>query len=152
MASIQPVRRDGPPSAQLGIAAFGVLAALALTALAAIWWFDPARWAYDICALHRTTGLHCPGCGATRATHELLHGRFVSALHHNALWVLSLPIVLYAAASELHRRFRGRPLPGEPTRRTWFFWAVGAAALLFGILRNLPMEPLAWLSPPGPPI
>lgn len=125
----------------------GVVAAVLLLGLAGLWVVDPARWGVPLCGLNRLTGLYCPGCGATRATHELLHGRLLAALHANALWVLGLPLVLYAAASEIRRQCWGRPLPGDPARNRWLLFGAGIIVLLFGALRNLPWEPFTWLAP-----
>ncbi len=124
-----------------------VLCAVGLTGLAAVWLIDPARWGLPLCGLYRLTGLYCPGCGATRATHELLHGRLLAALHENALWVLALPVVCYAAASEIWRQCWGRPLPGDLTRSRTIILGAGVVVLLFGVLRNLPWEPFTWLAP-----
>ncbi|SEV83847.1 Protein of unknown function [Kaistella antarctica] len=46
------------------------------------------------CLFKNITGLSCPGCGAQRATHELLHLNFKSALAYNALWVVSIPYLM----------------------------------------------------------
>src|ERR1022692_1618722 len=43
------------------------------------------------CPLYTTTGIYCPGCGSTRALHELLRGHWLAALQLNALFTLSLP-------------------------------------------------------------
>ena len=91
-----------------------------------------------LCTFHVLTGLECPGCGATRATHELLHGRLLAALHYNALWVLSLPLAAYLAISELRVLAGRRPLPGDLPRRTWFWLSAVTVAILFFVLRNLP--------------
>lgn len=123
--------------------------ALLAAAVVLLWHVDPRQWPMPLCAFHRITGLHCPGCGATRATHELLHGRLGSALQCNALWVLSLPLVVYFCISEAVRLGRGRALPGDLLRRPWFLGAVIATAVVFGVLRNIPVEPLVWLVPPG---
>ena len=46
--------------------------------------FDPRQYHfYPVCFFHQTTGLLCPGCGALRAGHQLLHGHLVSALCEN---------------------------------------------------------------------
>ena len=116
--------------------------------LVTLWWIDPGDVRVPMCTFHLATGLHCPGCGATRATHELLHGRLGSALHHNALWVLLAPGLVYAGASELRRFVRGRPLWGDLGRNWWFFAVVVVSALLFFFLRNLPGHPFAILAPP----
>ena len=39
------------------------------------------------CPFHWLTNLYCPGCGAQRAMHDLLHGRFGEAFGHNAALV-----------------------------------------------------------------
>ena len=123
--------------------------ALLTGALVLLWWLDPSRLPLPLCAFHTATGLHCPGCGATRATHELLHGRVLSALQHNALWVALLPLVVYAAVSEARRFAHGRPLPGDLLRKPRFLVAVVAIAAIFGLLRNLPAYPFTLLVPPG---
>ena len=124
-----------------------MLLALATAGLVLLWRFDPAEVPLTICGLHALTGLYCPGCGATRATHELLHGRLLSALHCNALWTLSMPLAVYAAASELRILTGRRPLPGDLARKGWFWPAVATLAMAFFVLRNLPWEPFLLLSP-----
>jgi len=117
--------------------------------LALLWWFDPKQIGIPACGLYLATGLHCPGCGATRATHELLHGRLLSALHYNGFWVLVLPMVLYAAASELRRFTHGRPLPGDLAARPRWWIAVAVLSVVFFVLRNVPAYPLNLLAPPS---
>lgn len=114
-----------------------------------LWWFDPRQLPLPVCTLYRLTGLHCPGCGAVRATHGLLQGQWVSALRHNALWVLALPLVVYAAASETRRRLSGRALPGNLVTKRWFFAAAVTVALVFAVVRNIPIHPFVLLAPPG---
>ena len=78
-----------------------------LTGLTVLFIHDPAKSSlFPPCLFHALTGLHCPGCGSLRATHELLHGRLLSALRHNAFWVLLLPLVFYAVLSETLRAVR----------------------------------------------
>jgi len=125
------------------------VAILAGAVLFLLWWVDPRQVALPLCALHQMTGLHCPGCGATRATHELLHGHLLPALRDNALWVLSLPLVLYAVASETRRTVWGRALWGDPARRPRLFALIVAVAVVFGVLRNVPCSPFDLLAPPG---
>jgi hypothetical protein len=141
----QPVERIGGRRAAPWLAA----AALGAGAVAwLLWRIDPQQVVLPLCAFHHATGLYCPGCGATRATHELLHGRVLVALRDNAFWVLSLPLVVYAVASETRRLFWGRPLPGDVLRRPRLFALLVAAAVVFGVLRNIPCAPFALLAPP----
>ena len=40
------------------------------------------------CMIHAMTGYYCPGCGGTRATYALLHGKIITSLYYH-------PIVVY---------------------------------------------------------
>jgi hypothetical protein len=128
----EPTRRSGAT----------VLVLLTVTLLALLWWFDPAKAGLPVCTFRAITGLDCPGCGATRATHELLHGRLAAAWHYNALWVLMLPVVVYAAASEWRTLVGRRPLPGDLPRQPWFWIAMVVIAIVFFVVRNLPLAHL----------
>lgn len=56
--------------------------------------FDPADTAFfPRCPVHAATGWQCAGCGAQRAIHALLHGRFALAWSLNPLLPLVLPYV-----------------------------------------------------------
>ncbi len=116
-------------------------------ALAVLWWLDPGQLPIPLCAFHAMTGWHCPGCGAVRATHELLHGRLLAALHYNALWVLGLPPVLYAAVSEARYFVTGRRLSGNLLGKAWFLTMLIGLAVVFGVLRNVPRFPFMLLAP-----
>ena len=122
---------------------------LTVAAIVLIWLVDPRQFNWTVCAFYRMTGLYCPGCGATRATHDLLHGELVSALRHNALWVLAFPLAVYAVLSEIRRLTRGRPLPWDPVENRWFLVGAITVAVLFGLLRNVPLYPFVFLAPPG---
>ena len=101
---------------------------------------------YPPCVWHVVTGTHCPGCGITRAFHDLLHGRVLEALDHNAVGLL----VLCASAAVLTRPLwialrRDRWEPPVLPRRT-STWLV-AGGLLWALLRNLPWAPFTVLAP-----
>jgi hypothetical protein len=119
-----------------------MLACAAIVLLGLLWWFDPAKANLPLCTFHVLTGLDCPGCGATRATHELLHGRLLAAWRYNALWVLALPLAVYMTVSELRALTGRRPLPGDLPRQPWFWVAVVAAAIAFFVVRNQPWSHL----------
>ena len=77
--------------------------------------------------------------------HELLHGHIAAALHFNALFVLTLPVLAWLAA-----RFTLRNLQNQaqaPIVRPAFLWCALAVTLLFGIVRNLPFAQVAWIAP-----
>lgn len=100
------------------------------------------------CLLHRATGLYCPGCGSTRALHELLHGQWRSAAGHNLLLAAALPAVAILLARTTWRYARGLPADPAPSRlpARWL-WGLFAAVMVFWIARNLPGPPFSSLAP-----
>jgi hypothetical protein len=104
--------------------------------LALLLWSDPATSGhFPPCPLHALTGLHCPGCGSLRATHQLLRGNLPGALALNPLLIVSLP-----GLGLLLLR------PGW-TQRVWLPWLALAILLAYGILRNIPHAPFSLLAP-----
>lgn len=92
------------------------------------------------------TGFFCPGCGATRALHSLLHGEFGIALSFNPLVILGLPIAAYFYLSFLSEVFRGRRFP-MPDGLRGYAWVIPAVFIAFWVARNLPWEPFTYLAP-----
>lgn len=89
------------------------------------------------CPLHALTGLNCPGCGATRAAHELAHGHVRTALHLNALFVLAIPALGIAGI--------WRKINSKTAAR--FGWCLLGLVIIFGIIRNIPVKPFTYLAP-----
>ncbi len=121
----------------------------ALAALVYVRLFNPSAPGaaiYPSCPFHTMTGLNCPGCGITRGLHQLLHGQFLSALNHNALLLLLLPILGYALASNALVVIRGRGLP-RPAMKSRYAHVLTWVLVVFWVLRNIPVYPLTLLSP-----
>src|SRR5688572_22304721 len=51
---------------------------------------------YPGCMFNEMTGLHCPGCGSTRALYALLHLDLAQALAWNPLFVICAPLIVYS--------------------------------------------------------
>lgn len=125
-------------------------AAVAASAVAAGVWmlrtFDPnaAGNPFLPCVFHSLTGLYCPGCGATRTLHALVHFDLPGALAMNPLLVLLLPLMPMLIAWS-----RGwRPAVIAPLMRIVerpLVWLVLIPT--YGIARNLPWAPFSWLAP-----
>ena len=108
---------------------------------------NPATVAFlPPCPFHELTGLHCPGCGSTRALHQLLNGHFGAALGLNPLMILSLPFLLYASISYACRVHLGRALPA-PRLGASMGYVLVSIIVAFWILRNIPLPPFSDLAP-----
>ena len=86
------------------------------------------------CPFNWLTGLNCPGCGATRMVHALLHGDVVSAFHYNAvLLALGVPLAVWLFARWTKDRWTGerRSVPKSVGV------AVLVVAAVWGVGRNL---------------
>lgn len=109
---------------------------------------DPehGRGLFPPCVWYVATHTHCPGCGITRALHDLLHGRVLAALDHNALGLvvlLTAGVVWTRAAWNALRTDRWEPplFPAHTAR--WL--AIGGVT--WAVLRNLPWAPFTVLAP-----
>jgi hypothetical protein len=113
----------------------------AAVAVGAVWLLffliDPVTQPFlPPCLFHAFTGLHCPGCGATRALNQMANGNLIAALKLNALVVLGLPLgCLIAIPRKRH------DLPA------WCLWTLFIGIALFGFARNIPLFPFTLLAP-----
>lgn len=105
-------------------------------ALSALYLWEPAAGGpFPSCPWLALTGLQCPGCGALRGTHALLHGEVAAAWRFNALWLVVAPVLGGAFLWASARSF-GVPLPLWRVPRSGL-WGMLLAVLAFGVLRNL---------------
>lgn len=69
--------------------------------------FDPAQYTWmPKCIFKTMTGYDCPGCGASRAIHALLHGHLYEALTYNYFLVIGLSYALMSVCVMLHPSLR----------------------------------------------
>lgn len=122
---------------------------LSVAALAMVSAFPPSQFNfYPKCMMYQWTGLHCPGCGGTRAVHELSQGRLQDAIRMNALVILFLPILMAALVWQYFAHDQKKPffqLVTGPKSA----WAIAILVIGFGVLRNIPIAPFTWLAPMG---
>ncbi|MGO4256450.1 DUF2752 domain-containing protein [Marmoricola sp. RAF53] len=131
-----------PPASTRGdvLAATGI--ALVGTALVAV--LDPNEGGhYPTCPLLAITGLYCPFCGGLRAAHDLTRLDVLGALDRNPLFVVALPLILWAWWRWARRAFTGKPEP--LALPSWWGWALLAVLGVYFVARNLPG--MGWLSP-----
>lgn len=102
------------------------------------------------CVFHEATGLLCPGCGAGRALHRLLHGELWLAFGNNPYFVLFLPVAVIWAVMVGLGWAMGRRFAGPFIRARWI-WVIFIGIMLFWVLRNIPGPPFDLLRPIDPP-
>jgi hypothetical protein len=95
---------------------------------------DPSRPGSHFvpCPLHALTGWRCPGCGMTRAVHDVLTGHPGAAFGQNLLWPLVLGVLVWAWLSWAVPAVRG---PGRVPAPVWGGFVV--VALVYGVARNV---------------
>lgn len=102
---------------------------------------------YPRCQLHSLTGLHCPGCGLTRSVHSLLNGHLEQAIAWNPLALILVPLLGFLLLRSLLSWAWEKPIPSTIRYPAWTAAVIGTVLVLFGILRNLPIEPFSRLAP-----
>jgi hypothetical protein len=99
--------------------------------------FSPQEYSfYPRCPFYALTGHYCPGCGATRAIAELLHGHVAAALHFNAAVTLLLPMLLWYFGTMYWTAVQDNRVEW-PQVPQWSWRAALACVLLFGVARDL---------------
>lgn len=132
--------RRAAPTLLLGVGAIGVALLLAR--------IDPNAPGSPLppCPLRALTGLYCPGCGSTRCLHALVHGDVAQALAMNPLLVVLAPVLVLMALRAGDLLPTWKPWEGVlavARRPRMWLWLL----LAYGVLRNLPWMPFAWLAP-----
>jgi hypothetical protein len=118
-------------------AAANSFAAVGLAAAALLYRFPPQEYSfYPRCPFYAVTGHLCPGCGATRAIAELLHGHVAAALHFNAAVTLLMPVLLWYFASMYWTAVRENRVEW-PQVPEWSWRAALACLLLFAVVRDI---------------
>ncbi len=112
-----------------------------------IYQFDPSRHRFPVCAFYYCLGLHCPGCGATRALHHLSHGDLLTAARHNLLAIVVLPYLFAIGTRDTYSWLLLRP-PSN-AGKSWLGYSLLVIITSFFVLRNIPLYPFNWLAPPG---
>lgn len=111
--------------------------------------YPPSRFMYIPCLFHLSTGLHCPGCGSTRAISSIMQGDLATALKNNLLILLWGPYLVYRGIQAARSWIDQEPKRiWEPPKRFIFVFLIITFA--YTVLRNLPIEVLnSLLAPTG---
>jgi hypothetical protein len=105
--------------------------------------FEPGKSGFfPACMFRALTGLTCPGCGSTRALHQLLHGHVGNAFVLNPLLLIALPILMYVLVRHTVWAISG----AEPVRNRLpasVIYAMFFLLLSFWVIRNTSIYPFA---------
>ncbi len=128
------------------------IAALLLVALCcATFWVafrDPRSYGLGVlCPSRRLLGIYCPGCGTTRAVHDLAQGDFARAWANNPLALLvGIPIGIWLLACLIRGAFAGQTWRIRAPR--WLGLGAAAVLAIYAMLRNVPSPAFDVLRPP----
>jgi uncharacterized protein DUF2752 len=114
---------------------------LLLAGSAYVFVFEPGKTGFfPVCMFRLLTGFTCPGCGSTRAMHQILHGHFAAAFMLNPLFVLAIPFLLFALLRYSVVVMRGR-VPRQNVLPASSIYALFFLIVSFWIFRNTPFYP-----------
>ncbi|MED5382096.1 MAG: DUF2752 domain-containing protein [Verrucomicrobiota bacterium] len=120
---------------------------LALGGAGALFFLDPTKLAFfPKCAFHMATGYSCPGCGSSRALHQLTHGNVLEAVRLNP----GVMFLLGMGVTDFGRYIRST-MQAKPFRTLFanvrLVIGLVAGMLLYAVARNLPWAPFIGLAP-----
>ena len=101
---------------------------------------------YPKCVLHQWTGLHCPGCGGTRAVASLARGDWFMAMKFNPMLIIGGPLLV---AVLWYKRRKERTQPQAMAKLSTFLAVV---FILYFVIRNVPTPSTSPLAPPEPAV
>jgi len=118
-----------------------VIWSLLIAGAAYLFFFEPGKSGFfPACPFRFLTGFTCPGCGTTRALHQILHGNFVTAFTLNPLLLLAIPFILFALLRYSVIVMRGG-VPRPNALPAPYIYAIFFVILSFWIFRNTPFYP-----------
>ena len=97
------------------------------------------------CPFYELTGLWCPGCGLTRATHALLRADVGKALGYNLLAPFFLGAIVVGWLAWVRVALGRSPIRWVTHIPPWSGFVIAGVLAVFGVLRNL--TPFAALAP-----
>ena len=118
-----------------------IIWSLLLAGAAYLFVFEPGKSGFfPACPFRLLTGFSCPGCGTTRALHEILHGHFAAAFMLNPLLLLAIPFLLFALLRYSVIVMRGG-VPRPNALPAPVIYALFVFIVSFWIFRNTPFYP-----------
>lgn len=109
-----------------------------LVGLVCLYYFiDPSKSSLFLkCPLKSVSGYDCPGCGAQRAFHEILHFRFWEAFKYNPLFFLSIVLAMVLVFIKFFGWKKLKIKISKFIKSKVFVFSVLIIVLVFLLLRN----------------
>src|ERR1043165_3934070 len=118
-----------------------VIWSLLIAGSAYLFLFEPGKTGFfPPCIFRLLTGYTCPGCGSTRAAHQILHGHFIAAFELNPLFLLAIPFLLFAFLRYSVAVMRGG-VPRQNVLPAVYIYGLFFVVVSFWIFRNTPYYP-----------
>ena len=118
-----------------------VIWSLIIAGAAYLFFFEPGKSGFfPACPFRLLTGFLCPGCGTTRALHQILHGHFGTAFTLNPLLFFAIPFAAFAFIRYSVIVMRGG-VPRPNSLPAPVIYAIFFIILSFWIFRNTPYYP-----------
>ncbi len=89
------------------------------------------------CFFRKLTDLECPGCGMTRATYAVLHGRFADAFRLNPVGIILFPLAMIGLGLEILGWVRGKAVYPRLSVGKWGSIAIAAILIIWWVVRNM---------------
>lgn len=89
------------------------------------------------CFFRKLTDLECPGCGMTRATYAVLHGRFADAFRLNPVGIILFPLAMIGLGLEILGWVRGKAVYPRLSVGKWGSIAIAAILIIWWVVRNV---------------
>ncbi len=99
---------------------------------------------FPTCPSRVLFGVYCPLCGGTRSANALAMGRPRDAFDRNAFVPVLVVLAAWSWLAWTGRSIGRRWLAAVPR---WLWWTFGGLWLVYGVLRNLPVEPFTSWAP-----
>ena len=137
------------PTSSRERAAAALVVLVSASALICLWLAPPSAYPIPPCPFYLLTGAFCPGCGALRSIHALLHGHLGQAFGFNPLLVLLLPYLASVWLAEVLTAATARRWRIALSAR--WGWALLSLIVAFWVLRNVPSPAFDSLRPVSAP-
>lgn len=87
------------------------------------------------CMFYKLTGIKCPGCGMTRAIHNLVNGNIKQAMWYNLMLIPLILMLIYAGYRYIKYLVKDEEIINKRMERVLVIFLI--FLLTFGVTRNL---------------